>query len=139
MIIYSSATIFISTHFLCCVIYIYLYTYIYDVYLHIYIHIPLTFNVFRWNAACMIQRNFRVRLRRIMENNNNSINLHIYNSNSSYMQKGKIMMKKLKNSMQNSIKRSIYLDRLEACTMITDFLVKMKKQVFKSALRLYIR
>lgn len=72
-------------------------------------------------------------------NNNNNVNLHIYNSNSSYMQKGKIMMKKLKNSMQNSIKRSIYLDRLEACTMITDFLVKMKKQVFKSALRLYIR
>ena len=92
------------------------------------------FYVFRWNAACMIQRNFRVRLRRIMENDNN-INLHIYNSNSSYIQKGKIMMKKLRNSMQNSIKGSIYLDRLEACTMITDFLVKMKKQVKREYVR----
>lgn len=78
-----------------------------------------------------------------MENNNNnynlSDNLHVYNSNSSYMQRGKMMMKKLRNSMQNSVKRSIYLDRLEACTIITDFLLKTKKQVFKSALRLYVR
>lgn len=107
--------------------------------MHIYAHNLIY--VFRWNAACMIQRNFIAMLRQKMENNTNNLgdNLLIYNSNSSYMQRGKMMMKTLRKNMQNSMKKSIYLDRLEACAIIIDFLLQIKKQSFKSALRLYVR
>jgi hypothetical protein len=76
-----------------------------------------------------------------MENNSNNLsdNLLIYNSNSSYMQRGKMMMKTLRKNMQNPMKQSIYLNRLEACTIIIGFLLQIKKQIFKSALRLYVR
>jgi len=93
-------------------------------YVNIYIFIV------RWNAACMIQRNFRVTLRRIIENDDNK-------NNNSLKQRGKKMIEKLRSKMQKN--RSVYNDRIEACTIITVFLQQIEKQVFKSALRLYIK
>jgi len=79
----------------------------------------------------MIQRNFRVTLRRIIENDDDN------NNNNSLKQRGKKMIEKLRSKMQKN--RSVYNDRIEACTIITVFLQQIEKQVFKSALRLYIK